>query len=256
MENQIEEILEGVDKVKVSIVMQSNLTNYPGSREDAVNKFRRAVESFKNQIYKYAELIIVADGCVKTQQIYNREFANDKSIKFIYVDRKDTPRTYEITENGKYFRGFSRRLGVAAATGTVVTYMDSDDYLLPEFTMTCMLVYNIAPEMDWWINGSWYDSSSHTWEESENLQQSDHSKAITVDGLDGTWTPTVVKPGLAILSPWLFMHKATCNTKWRDTINGSEDVDFNKRLREEYPRGYSYAKPIYVRCHYDGLWDL
>ena len=70
MENQIEEILEGVDKVKVSIVMQSNLTNYPGSREDAVNKFRRAVESFKNQIYKYAELIIVADGCVKTQQIY------------------------------------------------------------------------------------------------------------------------------------------------------------------------------------------
>lgn len=256
MENKLEEILNGVDRIKISVVMQSNLSNYPGSRTDAINKFRRAVKSFQNQLYKNAELIIISDGCPKTQQIYNREFAEDKSIKFAYVDKNGANNMYEETEHGKYYRGYPRRLGAAMSDGTIITYMDSDDVLMPEFTITCMLVYNTDPDKDWWINNSWYDSSVHTWEESNVMFESDHSTSIEIEGIGGTWTPTMVKKGMAVLSPWLFMHKSSCETKWRDTIAISEDSDFNRRLRKEYPNGTSYSKPTYVRCHFGDIWDF
>ena len=256
MENNINDILSEVEKVKISVVMQVNLGDYPGSRVDSVNKFRRAVKSFQGQIYKNCELIIVADGCSRTHQVYAREFKNDLSIKFIFVDKNGANNTYEETENGIYYRGFPRRVGVGAATGPLITYMDSDDYLLPEFTMTLMLMYNAAPDKNWWINTSWYDSDVYTWPENDVMFETDHSLAVKIQGLDGKWTPTSMKPNQAVLAPWLFMHKSDCTTKWRDTIGMSEDSDFNKRLRSEYPEGYAFARPIYARCHYTGGWDF
>lgn len=236
--------------------MQSYLGDYPGSRIDPINKFRRAVKSFQNQIYKNCELIIVADGCTKTQQIYTREFRNDPSIKFIFVD-KDTPNMYELNEDGqKYYRGFPRRVGVGAATGSLITYMDSDDFLKPEFTMTLLLMYNINTELDWWINTAWYDNENAQWEDSNEIFGSEHHEDIEIEGLSGKWTKTKVKPGMAVLSPWLLMHKSTCTTKWRDVIGTSEDSDFNRRLRQKYKDGMAYERPIYVRCHYRDIWDV
>lgn len=255
MKQEITDILNGVESVKISIVMQVNLTNYEGSRTEAVNKFRRAVNSYQNQIYKNTELIIVSDGCNRTHQIYNREFIQDPSIKFMFLDRNGSPLMYEQTEEGKYYRGFPRRAGVGIATGSLITYMDSDDYLLPEFAMTLMLIYNSSPESDWYINSSWYDSSDHNWEDSESMYGSNHEESIEIENIDGKWTPARMKPGKATLTPWLFMHKATCLTKWRDVIGSGEDSDFNRRLRSEYKNGYSFERPIYVRCHYTGSWD-
>lgn len=251
-----EELLSQVDKVKVSIVMQVNLSDYPGSRTDAVNKFRRAVNSFKNQIYKNAELIIVSDGCNRAHQIYSREFSGDASIKFLFIDRKDTPKMYEETPDGKYYRGFPRRAGVGIATGALITYMDSDDFLLPQFTMNQMLTYNASPDSDWWINTKWYDNEAADWKDGQELFTTDHTTDKEIEGLSGKWTVTQVKPGMAVMSPWLFMHKAECTTKWRDTIGGSEDSDFNRRLRQEYPNGNVFERPVYVRCHYRDLWDI
>ena len=251
-----EELLSQVEKVKISIVMQVNLSDYPGARADAVNKFRRAVNSFKNQIYKNAELIIVADGCNRAHQIYSREYSEETSIKFLYIDRTGTPKMYEETPDGKYYRGFPRRAGVGIATGDLITYMDSDDFLLPQFTMTLMLMYNSSPESDWWINSTWYDNEAANWEDSSQLFKTDHSNDISIEGLSSRWTQTRVKPGMGVLSPWLFMHKASCTTKWRDTIGGSEDSDFNRRLRQEYPVGMAFERPIYVRCHYSEKWDV
>lgn len=257
MSQDLNEIMESIEKPKISIIMQSYLGDYPGSRTDAVNKFRRAVKSFQNQLYKNCELIIVSDGCSKTHQIYSREFKNDPSIKFILVDKKDTPNMYEIDNEGrKYYRGFPRRVGVGAATGELITYMDSDDFLLPEFTMTLLLMYNVKPEVHWWINTKWYDNEAAYWEDSNQLFGSDHAEDREIEGLNGKWTVTSVKPGMAVMSPWLLMHKADCTTKWRDIIGTSEDSDFNRRLRDTYKDGIAFDRPIYVRCHYRDLWDL
>lgn len=256
MNQELSQIMESIEKPKISIIMQSYLGDYPGSRVDAISKFRRAVKSFQNQLYKNCELIIVSDGCTKTHQIYAREFKNDPSIKFIFVD-KDTPNMYELNEDGqKYYRGFPRRVGVGAATGSLITYMDSDDFLMPEFTLTLLLTYNINTEHDWWINTMWFDNENAQWEDSNEIFGSDHSEDVEIEGLNGKWTKTRVKPGMAVLSPWLLMHKATCNTRWRDTIGMSEDSDFNRRLRAEYKSGMAFERPIYVRCHYRDIWDV
>jgi hypothetical protein len=164
---------------------------------------------------------------------------------------------YESDSDGhKYYRGFPRRVGVGAATGELVTYMDSDDFLLPEFTFTLVLMYNINPEMKWWINSKWYDNEAANWEDSQEILASDHSEDREIEGLHGRWTVTAVKPGMAVMAPWLLMHKADCNVKWRDTIGTSEDSDFNRRLRAEYKDGMVFDRPIYARCHYRDQWDL
>jgi uncharacterized protein with von Willebrand factor type A (vWA) domain len=100
--SNISELMEGLDKPKISIIMQSYLGEYPGSRTDSVEKFKRAVKSFQNQLYKNCELIIVSDGCIKTQETYFSEFKTDPNIKFIFVD-KDAPNMYEKNEQGQKY---------------------------------------------------------------------------------------------------------------------------------------------------------
>lgn len=256
-----QEIYKAANKVKVSVIMQVNLEAYPGSRDNAVNKFTRAVESFRNQIYPNSELIIVADGCNKTYQLYNRHFKSESNIRFVYFDRHNSPKMYEEINNAKYFRGFARGLGVAAATGDLITYMDSDDYLMPDFTLTCMLYYNASPESDWWINTSWFDH--------ENVVKSSQNITAIVDPntienvqlkeLPGhNFKPMKLKEGKMVMTPWLFTHKAGLQVKWRDVISStvSEDVDFYQRVSKIYKKGLPYAKPTYVRCHYSGHWDI
>jgi hypothetical protein len=70
------------------------------------------------------------------------------------------------------------------------------------------------------------------------------------------WSKIKLKENRVILSPCLFIHRASGNTQWRDTLGISEDVDFNKRLRAEYTNGTSFERPTYVRCHYTDKWDV
>lgn len=258
--SEVQDILNQVDRVKLSIIMQVNLQNYDSSREDPNGKFTRMVESFKNQLYKNCELIIVADGCNKTHQLYSRSFSNDSNIKFIYLDRQDTPKMYDVIndEGHKYYRGLARNVGASIATGELITYVDSDDYMLPEFAMTCMLVYNTSKENDWWVNTSWYDFETVSIDshKSEVIKDPKDTEAIEIENLDGAWKAMQLEENRMIMAPWLLMHKSSCATKWRDTAKISEDVDFSARLRQEYPNGTSYNRPIYVRCHVGGQWDV
>lgn len=259
--NDFREIYEALDKIKISVVMQVNLENYKGSRKDPINKFHRAVESFKNQTYKNCELIIVADGCNKTHQLYSRSHKDAHNIKFVYLDRTGSMNMYEELRDGsKYYRGEARKIGVAAATGDLIMYMDSDDFLMPNFVMTGLLYYNANPEKDWWVNLSWYDH--------ESIQLGDHNskavmdpsntESVEIEGLPERWKAIDLLPGTQILTPWLMMHRSSLNTRWRDILSKtiSEDVDFFKRLQTEYPNGSAYKAPNYVRCHFADKWDI
>mgnify|MGYP000852340192 CR=1 FL=1 len=48
MEDNIREYLESLEKIKISIVMQVYLGDYPTARFDALGRFRRAIKSFEN----------------------------------------------------------------------------------------------------------------------------------------------------------------------------------------------------------------
>ena len=82
---ELKEIIEAAAKPKISIIMQSYLGNYPGSRKDSHSKFLRAVQSFQNQLYKNCELIIVADDCMETKALYNVHFKGEDNMRLIYV---------------------------------------------------------------------------------------------------------------------------------------------------------------------------
>jgi len=261
MELKLKEVLENVAKPKISIIMQSYLGNYPGSRKDPAVKFMRAVKSFQEQLYKNCELIIVADNCEQTKQIYQIHYQHESNIRLVYVSRQPNERnTYVKDREGmKYFRGYPRKVGVGAATGDIITYMDSDDYLMPEFTISIMLEYNIAPDAMWWINQAWYDHSSMEFKNDETFEDTlvSEKKVIPEINEKERWNASRVKPGLVVMSPWLLVHRPTDKVQWRDTWGStSEDADFNSRLRKEYKAGSVFSRPIYVRCHFTDKWDI
>jgi len=258
--NNFKEIYEALDKVKISIIMQVNLEKYPGAREDSINKFHRAIESFNKQMYKNCELIIVADGCNKTHQLYNRSHKENTNIKFVFYDRSNTPKMYEDIDNGTYYRGSARQLGLAIATGQLIMYMDSDDVIMPNHTMSALLEYNAEPEKTWWINTSWYDHANviNSNKNSQAIIDPSTIENVELPGLPDTWKPMALEQGRQVMAPWLFMHVPNISNKWQDVISNitSEDVFFIKGVQGKYKNGGVFSQPTYVRCHLKDEWDV
>ena len=244
---------------KFSIIMQSFLGDYPGSRTEPVKKFIRVCKSFQAQVYKNSELIIVSDNCMLTWEAYTEHFKDDSRIKFAFIDKSESELMYTENEGGlKYYRGLPRQVGLEMATGDWVTYIDSDDYLLPSHLLWMALQTSIKKDAKWMINKSWYDHATKVWPESEIMCQTDPSKEIKLDILGGELF-NVAKSGTnaITMTPWLFSHVIDVNAKWEDTLFPlSEDVKFNRDVREQYPKGRIYDIPTYVRCHFSGEWDV
>lgn len=244
--------------MRISIIMQVYLGEYPGSRSNSDEKFLRAVQSFIDQTNKDSELIIVSDGCFITHELYYKYYKDNDRIKYIFVD-KDTPNMYEGEQ--KYYRGLPRQIGRSIATGDVITYMDSDDFLLThafEYLKRIWLKNNNAM---WLINQSWYDNQERKYNPLANehiaYESSKDQSLIKIKGLDSMWYAVISKENAMPMQPWVLSHKNTCSTKWRDCygLGFSEDVDFHTRLIEDYKVGYVYKYPFYVRCHYSKKWD-
>lgn len=122
--------------MKISVIMQVYLGDYPHSRSLPKLKFVRAVNSFLNQTHNDKELIIVSDNCYITDKIYRLLYENEKEIKYIFVNRDekdDFGKMYETTNDNKTitYRGICRQKGIEISTGDIITYLDSDDIILP-----------------------------------------------------------------------------------------------------------------------------
>jgi glycosyltransferase involved in cell wall biosynthesis len=100
---------------KVSVIMASYLGDYPGRSSNPDKKFIRAVKSFLTQSYENCELIIVADGCDKTEEIYNKFFKKVENIKFIKIDKQPV------------YGAEIRNAGIDIADGEIISYLDNDD---------------------------------------------------------------------------------------------------------------------------------
>jgi len=102
---------------KMSVIMASCLSPYPNSASNPEAKFIRAVNSFLKQTYKNKELIIVADGCKKTMEIYDELFSDQPEIFINYIEKQPT------------FSGKIRTIGLSEATGDITCYLDHDDFI-------------------------------------------------------------------------------------------------------------------------------
>ena len=251
----------GQEDTKVSIVMQSYLGDYPGARKESVEKFIRAVKSFQNQNYKNKELIIVSDGCKLTLNAYEKHFKKDIQIEFVYID-KNTPTMYSKLRGRKYYRGVPRRLGVSLSSGKLISYMDSDDYLLPNFIETCVAQYQKDTSLKWWMNQSWYDHINII--DKKELQArhaniiEDNQATFKEISENEKFVQMKMDDNFFSMPPWLLVHTDDVGVDWDDSIGDiSEDVKFNESLREKWKgQGFLYSDPCYVRCHYNNGWDV
>jgi len=100
---------------KISVIMPSYLGYYPNCADDRERKFERAVNSFLQQSHKRAELIIISDGCDKTDLLFQTYFKDEPSI------------IHHRIEKQPIFSGNVRQAGLEMATGDLVCYLDTDD---------------------------------------------------------------------------------------------------------------------------------
>ena len=100
---------------KVSVVMASFLGDYPNAAKNRDKKIVRAVNSFINQTYSNTELIIVADGCTKTYEMYLKHWDKIENISCVIVPKEPL------------YGGLIRTEGLKNATGDIIAYLDNDD---------------------------------------------------------------------------------------------------------------------------------
>lgn len=99
--------------------MVSYLGDYTHSRKDASNKLVRAVDSFLAQGVEGSELIIVADGCTETIETLNANYSDQPNVIWYFQPK------------AKGWPGAHRQFGISKAKNQYITYLDSDDVLLP-----------------------------------------------------------------------------------------------------------------------------
>ena len=243
--------------------MQAYLGKYPGSRSNSTYKFLRAVQSFIDQSNKNNELIIVSDACEIVHELYHKHYKNESRIKYVYLD-KDVPNMYE--GSNKYYRGFPRQVARSLVTGEITTYIDSDDYLMPNSTDVLIRAWEIYKPMGvkFISNASWFDNIKALDYELEFSQITDKIERVNIDSLDGIWYAVNLPVGpnnsyTVCIAPWLQSHISDMDIKWMDTggdtgINLSEDALFHKQSISKYKLAVIDI-PIYVRCHRIDRWD-
>lgn len=80
-------------------------------------KFIRAVKSFLNQTHIDKELIVIADGCQLTIQLYHENFTQYDNIKIIPIPKQPP------------YSGEMRNVAFNECDGEIVTFLDADDCL-------------------------------------------------------------------------------------------------------------------------------
>lgn len=260
--------------MKISVVMQSYLGEYPDSRSNPEFKFVRAVHSFLSQKHEDRELIIVSDGCDKTKSLYETLYSHHPQIKFSYIAKKQEKKMYETETKDnvliKYYRGLPRRIGCSMASGDIITYMDSDDIILP----------NRLSELE----EAWRDKDqSYMWASNPvrylhhncvNLRagKTDTEKTLNLldygyDIKDTFYLNVAVEQRYIFTGTYALSHRRDIKVQWQDTTlttdrstgkttGNSEDSIFLFDLIDN-GRGFRQESAAYVVCHYrNKLWDV
>lgn len=95
--------------------MPSFLGEYRGAAKYREEKFHRAIQSAINQSFMDFEIIVVSDGCQQTNTLLN-------GYKYPFI-------TLQSIQKQPTFSGVPRNIGIQAAQGEYIVYLDTDDYL-------------------------------------------------------------------------------------------------------------------------------
>ncbi len=91
----------------------------------------QAIRSLVEQSYKNCEIILVNDGSTDNSATIINQFSEQYGIKCIFQKNSGV--------------GIARNVGMNAATGKYIAFMDSDDYVSPNFIESYMNVIGVSP---------------------------------------------------------------------------------------------------------------
>lgn len=248
--------------MKISVIMQSYLGEYPGSRTHARQKFTRAVNSFLAQTLPLKELIIVSDGCVLTRVIYELVYSTFSNIKLVTVPDADIKRMYTTTEGGKKcFRGVPRGTGVKHATGDIITYLDTDDIWLPTHLEILHCSWLNAPKEAMWASNNFRLMHAKLPEMKVPGEPAEPYSTEAVDlSAYGIMEPFYVSLSAARnqvnCASYLLSHRRDVRAVWEDTENEHEDARFASALQKFHGNSMRVYSPTIAICHYRNGWDV
>lgn len=273
--------------MKISVIMQVYLGQYPGARNNPKHKFVRAVHSFLAQTHLEKELIIVADRCPLTKKIYDLLFQQEDEIKCVYLSssteedslkrrmynsQKIFSEARNKTFDVKYYRGIPKQKGIEIASGEIITYLDSDDIMLPNHLSVLNYTWSlIEPEIKW-IGNTRRILNRKVINHPLYIEKSDMSDSRIIDlSAYGIQEPYFINSCGNSKSDWpcasyAISHRKNIEVKWEDTeaafdengkkVSGnSEDVRFVFLLCKHHGAGWWCESPSYVVCHYRGIYD-
>lgn len=218
--------------------MMVYLGDYPGAAKNREYKFKRSVESFLENDFKNKELIIIGDGCRKSYDIYHDYFSNYQNIKFILAPKQ--PAGYP---------GFLRQIGIYFSTGETISYLDSDDYIAPDFISNLKDNFYQNPEAEM----LYYDSLTV-----DLLREFVSLKEVTdnniIDELKSfRWTALPTSLNSRGIGTTNIAHKRMDHLKWEnwDGITGlSEDWKYIKQWLDLGLNIKKVSINKYYLCHF------
>src|SRR3990167_2154809 len=131
--------------MKISVVMPSLLSEFPGCAPNRKQTFMRAVNSFLAQQHKQKELIIASDGCGATIEIVKRNWKHELKIGIITL--------VELPPH-ELFTGAVRQAAIDKASGDVICNLDTDDVFEPHHLLSIALNFGSA---DWVYFNYWIE---------------------------------------------------------------------------------------------------
>lgn len=248
-----------INTPKVSVIMMSNLSNYKGARSSAIPKFIRAVNSFIHQSYKNAELIIISDGCIDTNEQYERHFKHYTNIRLFKTEKSES-----------LWPGSRRQLGINVATGEWIAYLDTDDMFHPDHLSN--LVSYINPDVSLILNNSECKAFAHfpkrnqieKWGEvivmTKERQMFKIDRFIELNQLSyikqgGDYMTYKIDLNTRKYSSSKLFHIRDIPVQWEDRNARGEDIIFGEKLMQELPH-IEIESPTYIVCHIPRVLDI
>jgi glycosyltransferase involved in cell wall biosynthesis len=241
-------------EVGISVIMPSFLGEYSGSRKNPEDKFKRAIQSFKNQSHNKKELIIISDGCEITNEIYEKNYSNDPVITIVKVEKRKEKWPGELREVGRSISKYNW-----------ITYLDTDDYILKDHLEIISknikdlkgnetVIFNMKQGLPILNEGNdlYYKYLGMGKDELKNFSE----KIKPTEGLGKiAWAKSKNNDHVGT---WQITHHKYISTRWKNSLHMGIDTIFIKEIKQtekwkEFVGRYVVCHMTYNREH---IWDI
>ena len=204
--------------IKFSIILPSYLGQYKNAAQNRDVKLLRAINSVIKQTFQDWELIVVADGCEKTCQLF-MDNVTDKRVKLLSLTKQ------------KMFSCEVRNAGIRVASGEYVLYLDSDDIFGNLHLETIEKNLN---GFDW----VYFFDLIYKAKQENFIERKCDAGSIYKCGTSN------------------FCHKRSLGELWADNGYAREDLMFARNLIRSSKNFKKIETPYYYVCHIPRKYDI